>query len=218
MAVTFNLLSPQSLALFPPFIFQQYQVYRLFTSYFYFGPLSLQFLFAMGLLLQYGRSLEGEYYSNSGRNRMDFIWTLFLGWLVFTPLFIWVFPLYFPAGIMVSFVGYLWSRRDPFRPISVYGFTLKAWHTPLVFIFFDLVMQNPLLPTFLAIGVGHLIHMLQNMVPRVYGISPVKCPEFLLQLGDKLFSDTTSNGIDSTPIQQAPAAPAWAQGAGRRFQ
>lgn len=216
---TFNILSPNHIALYSPYILEKYELWRLFTAYLFFGPLSLGFLFAMGLLLQYSRNLESEYYSGSGRNRMDFLWTFFLGWAIFTPIFLFVVPSFFPGPIMISFLGYLWSRKDPFRPISVYGFTLKAWHTPLVFIFFDLVMQNPLLPTIIAIFVGHLVHMLQNMVPRRYGYNPVKCPEFLLDLGDKWLSGGSNNSFDTSPAPaaQPPGGPAWAQGGGRRF-
>jgi Derlin-2/3 len=219
LLVTFDLIAPLQIALFPPLIFQQFQIWRLITSYFFFGQLSLPFLFGMGLLLQYGRSFEGEYYAGSGRNRMNFLWTLFLGWTILTPIFLFIFPSYFPGPVMVSFVGYLWSRRDPFQPINVYGFTLKAWHTPLVFIFFDLLMQNPILPTFIAIFVGHFIHVMQNMVPVRYGYAPLQCPEFLLTFGDKFLVDETPvNSFEASPVpQRPPQGSAWRQGVGRRF-
>jgi Derlin-2/3 len=221
LLATFNLMNMGHLALYWPYIRFDFQIWRFFTAYFFFGDLSIMYFMTMGVFLQFGRGLEGEYFSASGRHRMNYIWCLFLGWLLLTPLFLFIFPSYFPGPYLLTFIGYVWSRKDPFRPISFYGFTLKQWHTPLICIFLDLCNKAPIVPTFCAILVGHFVHMMLNMVPKRYGVDPFGCPEVLLNFGEKYLQEHSVPNVD-TPVQPAqdapqPSRPVWARGTGNRL-
>uniref|UniRef100_A0A670JQ82 Derlin n=1 Tax=Podarcis muralis TaxID=64176 RepID=A0A670JQ82_PODMU len=82
-AVQLELITPFQLYFNPELIFKHFQVWRLVTSYLFFGPVGFNFLFNMIFLYRYCRMLE----EGSFRGRTaDFVFMFLFGGLLMTVL------------------------------------------------------------------------------------------------------------------------------------
>ena len=132
---------------------QPQQYWRLLTTFLYFGPLSLDFMFHLFFMTRYSRNLE----ESSFRNRTaEIAWLLFYSsasLLLLSPLMSMPF-----LGSPLSYsLVYLWARRNPSVRLSFLGlFVFSAPYLPWVLLGFSLVLNNtPPKEDLLGIAVGH---------------------------------------------------------------
>ena len=206
LLVTFNIVSTQLLYLDFEFITTEWQIWRLFTCFFFMGKLSFNFIFAISMLINYMGSLEKEYYSGTaGRANMLVMLTFAVVSIYLVHVF--MMPLYFPTAVITLFIGYVWSRKQPMRPIAFYGFAFKAWHLPFLLLVLDLLFGNSLIPGIVGIFIGHTYHFLMDVVPKRYGWFLLRTPEFVYKMMEKQEME-----------QQAPYVPAFRNSAGHRLE
>ena len=86
---------------------------------------------------------------------------------------------------MVFMILYVWSKKDPYRTVTFWGFDFQAWHFPFVLALFSLLVGNSPLLDCVGIAVGHVYYFLMDVVPRVYGKVFLRTPEFLYRLFDQ---------------------------------
>jgi Derlin-2/3 len=114
------------------------QYWRLITTFFYFGPLSLDLIFHVFFLQRYSRLLE----ENSGRSPARFSWLLFFAsvlLLCVAP----VFSMAFLGTALSSTLVYVWSRRNPDTMLSFLGvLTFRAPFLPWVLMGFAFTMHG----------------------------------------------------------------------------
>ena len=85
-----------------------WQLWRLFTNFFFFGQFSLDFVFHMYFLIRYARSLE----EGSFRGRTaDFAYMLVLGGLAMTCIAPFV-SIHFLGSSLSFMMIYVWGRRN----------------------------------------------------------------------------------------------------------
>jgi Derlin-2/3 len=133
-------------------VFHRAQYWRLLTSFFYFGPLSLDLIFHLFFLQRYSRLLE----ENSGRSPARFSWLLvFAGacMLCLAP----VFSMAFLGTGLSSTLVYIWSRRNPDTLLSFLGIlTFRAPWLPWVLMGFTYTIHGVIPKDELAgVVVGH---------------------------------------------------------------
>ena len=116
------------------------QYWRLVTTFFYFGPLSLDLLFHVFFLQRYARMLE----ESSGRSPAHFAWLIAFaaGFLLcVAPLF----SMAFLGSALSSTLVYIWSRRNPDTRLSFLGLLVfRAPFLPWVLMGFSLVLHGHL--------------------------------------------------------------------------
>jgi hypothetical protein len=114
------------------------QYWRLITTFFYFGPFSLDLLYHIFFLQRYSRLLE----ESSGRSPARFSWLL----LFASTLLLCMAPLLFMTFLgsaLSSTLVYIWSRKNPDTQLSFLGiFIFKAPYLPWVLLCFSLVMHG----------------------------------------------------------------------------
>ena len=114
------------------------QYWRLLTSFFFFGHLSVDLVFHVFFLQRYSRLVE----ESSGPSPARFTWLcLFASILLitFAPLF----GIMFLGHALSSVFVYIWSRRNPDTPLSFLGlFTFRAPFLPLVLMAFTFTINN----------------------------------------------------------------------------
>ncbi|KAF9463043.1 Der1-like protein [Collybia nuda] len=115
------------------------QLWRAVTTFFYFGPISLDFVFHLFFFMRYSRMLEESSFANK---KADYFWLLLLSsvmLLVLSPLF----NLPFLSSSLAFVPIYLWSRRHPSTPISLFGlFTITAPYLPVALVAFSWVLNG----------------------------------------------------------------------------
>jgi Derlin-2/3 len=114
------------------------QYWRLVTTFFYFGPLSLDLLYHIFFLQRYSRLLE----ESSGRSPAHFSWLLTFAstlLLCIAP----IFSMAFLGSALSSTLIYIWSRKNPDTMLSFLGLVVfKAPYLPWVLLAFSLVMHG----------------------------------------------------------------------------
>lgn len=114
------------------------QYWRLITTFFYFGPFSLDLLYHIFFLQRYSRLLE----ESSGRSPAHFAWLLTFSstlLLCMAP----IFSMAFLGSALSSTLVYIWSRKNPDTMLSFLGlFIFKAPYLPWVLLCFSLIMHG----------------------------------------------------------------------------
>ena len=129
------------------------QYWRVLTTFLYFGPLSLDFMFHLFFMSRYSRNLEES--SFRGRTA-DFAWLLLYAATSLLALSPFTSMPFLGSPLSFSLV-YIWARRNPGVRLSFLGlFVFSAPYLPWVLLGFSLMLNNALpKDDLLGIAVGH---------------------------------------------------------------
>mmetsp|Transcript_19954 Transcript_19954/g.29871 ORF Transcript_19954/g.29871 Transcript_19954/m.29871 type:complete len:233 (+) Transcript_19954:96-794(+) len=166
-ACALDLVSPFSLYFNANLIFRKFQLWRLFTNFFFFGgTFSLDFLFHMFFLVRYSKQLE----ENAFRGKTaDFFYFILYGATAMTILAP-ILKLYFLGSSLTFMMVYVWGRRNPYSRMNFLGlFPFTAPYLPWVLFSFSVVLGNSGTVDLLGIFVGHLYYFLEDVYPRMIG-------------------------------------------------
>jgi len=211
---TIKVVSPMWLYLGFDEVFGKFQIWRLLTNFFFFGPFSMSFIFIIVMLVRYCSMLESQFGTDI-HGTAEFLTLLLFGvGCCWTLGYLLLPPQYFYGPALVFMVMYVWSRRDPYQETLFYGFSFKAWHTPFLFLVVGMLMgSNPILDL-TGIGIGHLYYFCREIVPMNWGIHLIRTPQLIVDL-----VKYTQARWAGRPIQVNTAAPrpGWQQGQGYRL-
>jgi len=161
-----DIISPFMLYYNFDLIFSEGQVWRLFTSYLFFGYFSVDFLFHMYFLVRYCRLLEeGDF---RGRTA-NFVLMLAFGVTMMTL----VAPFLgtggqFLGNALTFMMTYTWGRRNQHAQMAFLGaFTFSAPYLPFVMLAFSLLMGNSVQMDVVGIFVGHTYYFLEYVYPTL---------------------------------------------------
>ncbi|KAK9455604.1 Derlin, partial [Dipodascopsis uninucleata] len=178
LLVQCEILSPYQLFFSFRTVFEKHQVsliyWRFLTTFLYFGPLSLDFIFQIFFISRYSRMLEDTFFRH---RTFDFLWLLFyssMSLLLLSPLASLPF-----LGSPLSFsLVYIWARRNPSIRLSFLGlFVFPAPYLPWVLFWFSLILHNTLPKSdLLGIVVGHIYFFFEDIFPKIYESRPLSPP------------------------------------------
>lgn len=112
-----DLVSPLQLYFNPTLIVRKFQIWRLATTFLYFGTIGISFFFNMVFTYRYCRMLEDG--SFRGRSS-DFVMMFIFGGVLMTFFGIFV-NLFFLGQAFTLMLVYVWSRRNPMVPMNFFG-------------------------------------------------------------------------------------------------
>ena len=119
-------------------VFVKNQLWRLASTFLYFGPLSLDLLFHVFFLQRYSRLLE----ESAGRSAAHFAWLLLYATgslLALSPLL----SMPFLGSALSSTLVYIWARRNPDTRLSFLGLLVfTAPYLPWVLMAFSLLLHS----------------------------------------------------------------------------
>ncbi|XP_057415530.1 derlin-1 [Lotus japonicus] len=180
-AYQLGLYQPVHIALLYPQVFYGFQVWRLFTNFFFLGPFSINFGIRLLMIARYGVQLEKGPFD---RRTADFLWMMIFGGFALLVLsaipFLWT-P--FLAISVVFMLLYIWSREFPIAQINIYGLvSLKAFYLPWAMLALDVIFGSPIIPDLLGIIAGHLYYFLTVLHPLAGGKNILKTPMWVHKL------------------------------------
>lgn len=157
-------------------ILQKLEIWRLFTNFFYFGSLGLDFVFHMFFLVKYCKALE----EGSFRNRSsDFLWMLVFGGTLLTLVAPFV-NIQFLGSSLTFMMVYVWGRRHQYVNLSFLGiFNFTAPYLPWVLLAFSVVLGSSPVVDLLGMVAGHAYYFLEDVYPRMTGRRPLKTPSIV---------------------------------------
>lgn len=182
LAAQIDLVSPFQLYFNPILIVEQYQLWRLITTFLYFGNVGFNFFFNMIFTYQYCRMLE----EGSFRERTaDFVMMFIFGGTCIIA-FAFFFNLLFLGHAFTVMLVYVWSRRNPFVRLSIFGLlNFQAPYLPWVLFGFSVLLDNTMLVDLVGMAVGHTYYFAEDVFPRLQGgFRILKTPQVLKTLFD----------------------------------
>ena len=134
-----ELISPFSVYYNSHLIFRKYQVWRLFTNFFFFGSLGMDFVFHMFFLSRYCRLLEeGTFRGRSA----DFFYMLLFGSALLSCVAPFINIQFLGASLTFMMV-YVWGRRNRYVQMSFLGlFSFTAPYLPWVLLIFSCMLGS----------------------------------------------------------------------------
>ncbi|KAF8071261.1 DER1 [Scenedesmus sp. PABB004] len=207
-----GILQPKNLALLGPFIFKQYELWRLVTPHFFIGGFGMKFLFNMIWLLQYGQILEGQTYMFAPA---DMVWMLLFsaGCLTAVGLAVPSLGLVFTASSLIFTLIYVYSRNFPTQNVSIMGlFTVQSFYLPFAFLGITVILGGDPIPDILGMAVGHAYWFFSEIYPASGGAALLGTPRWVATATAHL-----GIGPPPRPVDSVPAGFAAFRGAGRRL-
>jgi len=208
MCVQLDLLSPFQLYFNPILVWKSYQLWRLLTTFLFFGTFGFNFFFNMIFTYRYCRMLE----ENSFRGRTaDFVTMFIFGsvCMIVSALFV---NLLFLGQAFTLMLVYVWARRNPFVRMNFFGLlTFNAPYLPYVLLGFSLLLGNSVSVDLLGMAVGHTYYYLEDIFPnQPGGFKILKTPQIL-----KVLCDESPDDPDyAPPPEERPGGYDWGAGGG----
>ncbi|KAJ3645641.1 hypothetical protein Zmor_023282 [Zophobas morio] len=188
LAVQLELASPFQLYFNPILILKQGQIWRLITTFLFFGTFGFNFFFNMIFTYRYCRMLE----EGSFRNRTaDFVMMFLFGGLCMIIFAFFVNLLFLGQAFTIMLV-YVWSRRNPYVRMNFFGLlNFQAPYLPWVLLGFSLLLGNAVYVDLMGIAVGHIYYFMEDVFPNQRGgFRILRTPHLLQTLLDELPEDT----------------------------
>lgn len=153
------------------------QVWRLLTSYLFFGVFSIDFLFHMYFLVRYSRLLEdGEFRGRTAHYLMMLLFGIACISVVASYL-----NVHFLGSALTFMMAYVWGRLNESVRMSFLGFlTFNAPYLPWVMLGFSVLIGNSITMDIIGICVGHLYYFLEFVYPLVAEIRDWKNKRILV--------------------------------------
>lgn len=181
----FGFFSPMKLLYIWDNIWENFEIWRFVTPFLFVGKFDFNTLFALYMLCSFSQRYETEpYNTGAGGGTADYIFALMFGMasiFVTYPLMgmlLPVAPMF--ARTLTFFVIYVWSKRHPTAPASIWGVEMKAIHLPFAYLALSVLMGNPYSDLLHGIAMGHLFYFLVDVVPIVYQKDVLHTPQFLI--------------------------------------
>ncbi|MCL4133381.1 UNVERIFIED_CONTAM: hypothetical protein GTU68_012181, partial [Idotea baltica] len=157
--------------------FNYFQLWRLVTTFLYFGTLGFNFLFNIIFTYRYCRMLE----EGSFRGRTaDFVLMMLFGavCMIICGMFC---SLLFLGQAFTIMIVYVWARRNPLVRINFFGLmNFHAPYLPWTILGFGILLGNSIFVDLIGIAVGHCYFFLEDIFPQKSGgVRLLKTPGFL---------------------------------------
>jgi len=166
LAVQLDLVSPFQLYFNPTLIYKHFQLWRLITTFLFFGPVGFTFLFNLIFTYRYCRYLEDG--SFRGRTA-DFTLMFLFGAVCMMLCALAVNQLFLGQAFTIMLV-YVWSRRNPYIRMNFFGLmNFQAPYLPWVLLGFSLLLGNSIAVDMMGIAVGHGYFFLEDVFPNQPG-------------------------------------------------
>lgn len=167
LIVQLELVHPLKLLLNYERVIYGHEWWRLITNFFYFGPLSLDFMFHIFFLARYSRMMEESHFRSRAA---DYAWLLIFSAvsLLTCSFFVPMADMPFLGSSLAFTLVYIWSRRNPYIRLNFMGvLVFSAPYLPWVLLAFSLVINGHIpMGDILGIAVGHVYYFLEDVWPR----------------------------------------------------
>ena len=181
-----EIVSPYSLYLNYNLIFKKFQIWRIFTNFFYFGNFSLSLVFHMLIYFRNSKLLEKKIFKGSAPDYLFFI--------LFCMIFLLIFNIFAKILFLSQSLGfamtYYWGRKSKTTVVEFMGvFSFRAPYLPFFYLIISFLLQSDFKNDLYGLFIGHIYFFLKEILPRIKSVKNIKIlesPKFFVRLCDKL--------------------------------
>uniref|UniRef100_A0A0K0EVW5 Derlin n=1 Tax=Strongyloides venezuelensis TaxID=75913 RepID=A0A0K0EVW5_STRVS len=175
-----GIISPASMYLNWPDIYENFHIWRPLTALFYY-PLTpatgFNWLLMMYFMYNYSKTVENDLFT---RRPAEYLFMLIFLWISSVGIAL-AFGIYFLLEPMVLAVLYYWAQNNKDTIVSFwFGSRFKAMYLPWVLLGFNMILRGGGLNELAGIIVGHIFYFATIEYPLQHGGRPLlECPQFL---------------------------------------
>ncbi|KCZ81874.1 hypothetical protein H312_00633 [Anncaliia algerae PRA339] len=175
--------------------FKSNELYRYITSLFYFGQPNFDTILHLIFMFRYSKMLEESYIYTSDY----FFFLISVIFMIYICAFL--FNIIILGPILSSVITYVWTRKNPYAQLQLFGFVVfPAFYLPFVIPFFSYITERRILKgEIIGIGIGHVYYFFKFVFPT-FGIDIFKTPYFLKRLFNEV--EQSNNVINEVEEQQ----------------
>jgi len=154
-------ISPYSL-FYSPLFLKKFEIWRIFTSFLYFGKPTLDVFMHIVFLYRYSRMLE-----EGCINTSEYFWLVsIISFILFIISNIYGIPTL--GTSFSSTITYIWTKRNPRAIVQIFGFiSFPAFYLPFILPGFMLLSRRSIsIDHILGIVVGHIFYYFKDVYPR----------------------------------------------------
>jgi len=172
------------------------ELWRLLTNFLIIGRPSLNYLFNLVWLVQYGVSYEKSKFLGNAADAITMA-----GWgMIFILALDALVPMFFRSAFhgeaLIFMLLYLWSKQNPATQVSFFGVVkLQSMYLPFAMLAIDIAQGASPFTGIRGILAGHLYLFFTEVYPRMYGYTPIRTPLWLSRLVYRY-------GLGKVPVQQ----------------
>ncbi|GBB88647.1 hypothetical protein RclHR1_15200004 [Rhizophagus clarus] len=198
-----TIINPFYLLHIPQYTFYKLQIWRLYTSFFFY-KLSLSGAFQLYFLYTYSREVETTKFSGRTADYVFFLLFEALSILIIG----WIFGLTLFNQSLVMAIIYIWSQH--YREATVtfmFGLRFRGVFLPFVLLIFEILQAANPVASLIGIFTGHVYHYLQEIYPASGGTRFLNTPQWLYYWFPTNISSTgiqTSFGTILNPGRNVP--------------
>lgn len=156
------------------------ELWRLLTNFLIIGRPSLNYLFNLVWLVQYGVSYEKSKFLGNAADAITMA-----GWgMIFILALDALVPMFFRSAFhgeaLIFMLLYLWSKQNPATQVSFFGVVkLQSMYLPFAMLAIDIAQGASPFTGIRGILAGHLYLFFTEVYPRMYGYTPIRTPLWL---------------------------------------
>jgi hypothetical protein len=180
--VTYKIVSVFAVLLDWKEVWNNYQVWRIFTSFFFAGGFSMSYIFTM-MMIYWGINSIETYFD---KRQADLATLLFFNAFV-ALFFAWLADdcLVMQDKFIFSLI-YVWSKLVPDQPTAIWGFQFKSCHLPWVLMAYHLLTGHNPFSDLIGVAAGHTYIYLKMVLPESHGYDLLKTPKLMDKFVAKL--------------------------------
>lgn len=175
----FELITPLYLYLNFELIFKKYQIWRIFTNFFYFGNFSLSLIFHLILFFRNSKFLEKSVFNGNSADYIYFLLTSIIVLSIVGP----AAGVVFLSNSLSFTMTYYWGRKSKNTWVNFMGiFTFRAPYLPWFYLVFSYLLESDFKHDLLGMIVGHIYFYMKDVLPRLKktnGMQLFKTPDSL---------------------------------------
>ncbi len=166
-------------------IIKKFQIWRLFTTFFYFGEFNLSLVFTMYIFFRDSKILEKKVFQGKCDDYLFFIFFCMI-FLLFFGIFNNI--LFLSSSLSYS-IMYYWGRKSKNVKVELMGlFELRAPYIPVFYLFISFLLGYNYESVLYGIIVGHIYFFGRDILPRIKGLNGIRIetPVFVSKLCEML--------------------------------
>jgi len=167
-------------------IIHKFEIWRLVTTFLYFGEFNLNLILHMYIFFRDSKILEKKIFHGSSADYLYFILFCMIFLLILSPF---TKSLFLSTSLNFAMM-YYWGRKSKTTNVEFMGvFTFRAPYLSIFYIIISFLLGYEYKQLIYGIIVGHVYFFGKDILPRIKGIKGVKLletPRFIQSLCDIL--------------------------------
>ena len=155
-------------------IFHKYEIWRIVTTFLYFGEFNLNLILHMFIFFRDSKILERKIFQGNSADYLYFILFCMIFLLILSPI---TKTLFLSTSLNFAMM-YYWGRKSKMTNVEFMGvFTFRAPYLSIFYLMISFLLGYEYKELIIGIIVGHVYFFLKEILPRIKGVKGIKLLE-----------------------------------------